>query len=296
MTQIPDWLSWALVSTLFYGIYAFLFRRLIMHKGDTLTAMVISPAIVSVIAAAILGVSALSGGHNLSWLVIIFALLQGGLFFLTTESRATALSLGMPSTQLYPIVKSGTLFVILISALLFNELEMLMDPRRIIGIIFILISVFLILQWKSTSDKGSGGYHSLAFAFLATFTSIGATLAPKYVIDLNQEINIFVFILIANLFTTVLAFFRINYQKQPVTYQAKREASVTGIWLGISSFAGFATFLKAIESGPLSIVAAVSSLYILIPIVLSVIFFKEVFRTRSQIAVILSILGIILCK
>jgi len=118
MTSIlPGWLGWALASTLFYGINAFLFRRLINLNEDTLTAMVVSPAIVTLIAAVILAFTMPSEASGSFWLLALFALLQGGLFFLTTESRTAAMSLGMPSTQLYPIVKSGTIFVILISAI-----------------------------------------------------------------------------------------------------------------------------------------------------------------------------------
>ncbi|MBG7602351.1 MAG: DMT family transporter [Gammaproteobacteria bacterium] len=162
-------------------------------------------------------------------------------------------------------------------------------------ILVIGLSVVLLLQWTK-SNVSSGYSRGIAFALLATFTSIGATLAPKYVIEFQQEMNIFVFILISNLFTTLLSSIRFSYRREAPMPDAKKRGAITGIWLGITSFAGFAAFLKAIHLGPLSIVAAVSSLYILIPIVLSVILHKESWRARSQVALFLSLLGIVLCK
>lgn len=292
---ISPWLAWALSSTLFYGINAFLLHRLINQQGDTFTALVVSPAIVSLIAAIMLSLSATPEIDDSFWLLMLFALLQGGLFYLTIESRATAMAVGMPSAILYPIIKSGTLFVILISAFLFNELQLLLEPRRLAGILLIMLSVVLLLQW-TTNNTSSGYSRGIAFALLATFTSIGATLAPKYVIEFQQEMNILVFILIANLFTTLLSFFRFVRQPQLPTRGARQAGAITGFWLGITSFAGFASFLKAIHLGPLSIVAAVGSLYILIPIMLSVVFYKEPLRARGQVALFLSLLGIVLCK
>ena len=294
---ISPWLAWALASTLFYGINAFLLHRLINQQGDTLTALVISPAVVTLIAAVMLSFSAIPEIDGSFWLLALFALLQGGLFFLTIESRASAMALGLPSTILYPIIKSGTLFVIVISAFLFDELQLLLEPRRLTGILLITLSVVLLLQWsKKILSGGSSRGIALAFALLATFTSIGATLAPKYVIEFQPEMNIFVFILISNLFTTLLSSIRFNYRTEMPVPEARKAGAISGIWLGITSFAGFAAFLKAIHLGPLSIVAAVSSLYILIPIVLSVILFKEPLRARSQVALFLSLLGIVLCK
>jgi len=292
---ISPWLAWALASTLFYGINAFLLHRLIRQQGDALTALVVSPAVVTLIAAVMLSMSAIPEISDSLWLLALFAILQGGLFYLTIESRSYAMALGLPSTILYPIIKSGTLFVIVISAFLFDELQLLLQPRRLAGILLIMLSVVLLLQW--TKNNVSSGYsRGIAFALLATFTSIGATLAPKYVIEFQQEMNIFVFILISNLFTTLLSSIRFSYRREAPMPDAKKRGAITGIWLGITSFAGFAAFLKAIHLGPLSIVAAVSSLYILIPIVLSVILHKEPWRARSQVALFLSLLGIVLCK
>lgn len=292
---ISSWFTWALTSTLFYGINAFFLHRLVKRQGDTLTALVISPAIVTLIAALLLMFSAIPKFDDSLWLLALFAMLQGGLFYLTIESRTYAMALGLPSAILYPIIKSGTLFVIVISAFLFNELQLLLEPRRLAGILLIMLSLMLLLQW--TNSHGDNNYsRGIAFALLATFTSIGAALAPKYAIEFQQEMNIYVYILIANLTTTMLSQLRFNYRREMPTPEAKKAGAITGIWLGVTSFAGFAAFLKAIHLGPLSVVAAVSSLYILIPIVLSVILHKEPLRARSQVALFISLLGIVLCK
>jgi drug/metabolite transporter (DMT)-like permease len=66
---------------------------------------------------------------------------------------------------------------------------------------------------------------------------------------------------------------------------------------GIVQFASFAAFLFAFaEGGPLAIVYTVHSLYILIPIVLSIIFFNEHWNMRKVAAIAASIAALVLLR
>ena len=66
-----------------------------------------------------------------------------------------------------------------------------------------------------------------------------------------------------------------------------------GFLLGIFMF-GFLIFtLLAFKDGLVSIVFTVQSLYILIPIILSIIIYKEHINTQKIIAIILSIVAIV---
>jgi len=66
---------------------------------------------------------------------------------------------------------------------------------------------------------------------------------------------------------------------------------------GVVQFASFTTFLYAFAfNGPLAVVYTIHSLYILIPIILSIIFFNEHWNTRKVIAIVASVAAILLMR
>lgn len=67
-------------------------------------------------------------------------------------------------------------------------------------------------------------------------------------------------------------------------------------WMGALSAASFSTIVFAFSQGPLGIVYTVQSLYILIPIILSIIFYNEHWNLRKVIAIILSVGALALLK
>jgi len=65
----------------------------------------------------------------------------------------------------------------------------------------------------------------------------------------------------------------------------------------VVQFASFTTFLYAFAfNGPLAVVYTIHSLYILIPIILSIIFFNEHWNTRKVIAIVASVAAILLMR
>ncbi len=70
--------------------------------------------------------------------------------------------------------------------------------------------------------------------------------------------------------------------------------------MGLLSFGGFGSFLLAIRYGDLSRVAAINTLYVLIPIVFAAIVSggatTERFSFRKQVAVMLSLVGAFLLR
>ena len=47
MDPFGGWFTWAVISTIFYGIHSFLYQKLIKDRGDPLTAQVMQPATVT---------------------------------------------------------------------------------------------------------------------------------------------------------------------------------------------------------------------------------------------------------
>lgn len=288
-----QWLLWAILSTLCYGIYAFLFKKLTHDKGDIRLAQIVMPAVVTVLAVIAFY---LSGSYmpDKAYLFFSFAAAQGVLFFFTTESRLKALNIGTPSNVVFPVIKSSTVLVILISAAIFKEWDKLLEPFRLAGVILSVGVMFLLINFRKDENEVPISTAGLKLALLAALSSVGASLAPKYAIEYQGEISIFLFILVSNFVSLLLA--RIKYFRH--TTAADRKLSMQTLYLsfvmGVLSFIGFAAFLKAITHGSLSIVAAVSSLYIIVPVVLSAVLYHETFNKKAQVAVLLSVLAMAL--
>ncbi len=66
--------------------------------------------------------------------------------------------------------------------------------------------------------------------------------------------------------------------------------------MGFLSFAGFSAFLQAIKFGDLSLVVAVNTLYVFIPIFLSAWLYGERVSMMTRVAVLLSIIAAVLIR
>jgi len=82
--------------------------------------------------------------------------------------------------------------------------------------------------------------------------------------------------------------------KKPLSHNIKDWNVIKlSIISGVFQFAGFAFMILGFKAGgPLAIVYTVNSFYILIPIILSVIIYKEHFNLRKALAIGLSIVAL----
>jgi uncharacterized membrane protein len=64
--------------------------------------------------------------------------------------------------------------------------------------------------------------------------------------------------------------------------------------MGLLNFAGFACFLRAIQYGPLSLVASITALSTLIPVLLASWFYGEELTLRKHVALLASTVALVL--
>ena len=291
--ELNSWFIWALVSTFFFGSYSFLFKKIVEEGGDVFAAQVVMPAVVCFVSASIIYLFNFTVGDNLATVAGI-AVLQGVLFFLSTYTRIKALGTGLPVYVVFPITKTSTILIVIISAFVFSELEILKKPEVLAGVILAMAATYLLLPWH---DKGvfRGSSMGIVLSIASMLSSAGATIAAKSALDFYM-VNIFVFILLSNVVTLVLATATVLIKNTTLTQQKFSNGIKWGVMMGLFNFAGFASFLQAVKLGNLSVVASVNALYILIPIVLSAIIYKESMSLMKWLAVAISIAAVILMK
>jgi len=290
MALAGNWFLLALVSMVLQGFHAFLYKKLIQDGGDPRIVQVVMPAVVSVLAAIAAVAEGVSLPRALTILVIV-AGVQGVLFYLTTAMRLEAIRSGAPAHIVFPLVKSSVVFIIILSAFLFDEWEALRTPRRLTSIAMILVAISMLMEWRrGPFNRG------VLYALLAMVSGAGASLMAKYLFVSEAEISIFAFMLISNATTFLLA---MSAAARPATRLTRERYDRSVIWgaaTGLLSFGGFAAFLQAIKLGDLSIVASINALAILFPVLLSAILYGERLTFRKEIAVFLSIVALVLIQ
>lgn len=292
-----NWFNWAILSATCFGIYSFFYKRAAEEKADVITIQIVMPSTVIILSVLLLSTTNLPIGDNIPFIAGV-AFLQGILFYLTTVTRLKSFEYDIPSHIVFPIIKSSTILIVLISALIFNEFNNLYEPKRATGIFLAILATYLLLPGNRNLNKLSR--IGLIFAVAAMFSSAGASISSKYLFSVselnNAEVNIFGFILFSNIVTLFLSFGNMYASSSKSKRYDFNHGLSWGIIMGVLNFIGFSAFLQAIKYGDLSLVATINALYILIPIVLSAIVYKEKLNVTSKFAVILSILAIILIK
>ncbi len=287
-----NWFFWAIISMLLQGIHAFLYKKLIEDRGDHRIVQVLIPAVVCVMASIALYVEDHVSGLFVTTMAII-ACVQGVLFYLTTAMRLEALRSGAPAHIVFPIVKSSVVFIIILSALLFNEWESLQDTRRLTGVLLAVIATFSLMEWRLSVSRQMLN-RGIAFALLAMISGGGAALMAKYLFITDAQVSIFAFMLLSNLTTLILSMLSFIRSDHHPNRQAYDATLVWGVVMGILSFGGFAAFLQAIKIGDLSVVASINALAILLPVLLSAWLYRERLTLRKEIAVFVSIVALAL--
>lgn len=165
-----------------------------------------------------------------------------------------------------------------------------------VGIIIGLL-VPLLLITKSENSRQSNLMLGLVLVLVTSITSAGTAIANKYAIDLFMPIASVLLISTIGIFVGGIASF--VYKNGFTKFiEVFKSGTTKGLLLG--SFlrgalitASFFFMLVAFAwGGPLGIVQTINSMYILIPIVLSIIFYNEHWNVQKAVAIVLSILAL----
>jgi len=238
------------------------------------------------------------GFGEISLFLIAFSFVSGVAYIVGTNLRGDALKY-VDATIFLPLHKFiSPLIALVIGLLFFDEF---MSAREWMGIILgITVPLFLISSSEKTRQNHLTKGLLLMF-FSAVFAAGSAALNKE---GTNIFSSVLLFASTANFFASVVGILIYKFRRKDV----EREITEThhhfdrGLIMlsavgGIVQVFSFGAFILAFSNGgPLAIVYTIHSLYIVIPIALSVIFYNEHWNMRKAIAVVLSIGAIFLMK
>jgi uncharacterized membrane protein len=284
---METWFIYAVASAIFAGLHTFTQKIAVERGYSSALVNAYSTAISATLA---LGVIMLFYNFNGSWKIgIALGVISGLMHMLGSVARMDSLKY-IDTAIFFPLYKTaGPMFAVLLGLLIFGEA---FTAREWLGII-LGITVPLLLLHKSEDDRQKNLKFGLLLMLVsAMFTATSAGIA-KYGVSVFE--TIFLFVAVSHIFGAISGWLVHVWQKKSRMYHdAKHKPMDARVILlstlsGITQFAGFSAMMFAFLDGSLAVVYTINSFYILIPIVLSIIIYKEHWNMRKALAIALSI-------
>ena len=291
---METWLIFAIVSIFTAWFYNFCFKIIVKRDYDTSYVSIVSYTISSIIAGIVylyINWFSFSWNFNSALLLYIFALWDTLFYFLSTLSRVQALK-SIDTIIFFPVYK--TFFPVIITAIsffIFKESLYLKDFLWIL--LWVLVPLLLITKEENRIQKNLKMW--LLFILLTSVLSSISTLFPK-IVNINEyDIDLFIFLVLLSWILVSFASYKFFYKKNMQTKKIYSKEWLYSFWilLWVLQFLFFYTIIHALKWN-LAIVMTINSFSILIPIILSVIIYKEKMTYKKALVIALSILSVIL--
>jgi uncharacterized membrane protein len=294
MFGFEPWFIYAILSAITGGIYIFTTKVAVERGYNGVVFNTIGSFVSAVILLSLTGF--IAGYEWLSWYALLFVALNAVLYMIGNLVRYDALGC-IDTAIFYPLYKTlSPILAIAAGVYLFSESFTQMEW---VGLLFSLTVPLLLIssQEKSRQRNLSRGLFLLVVAaILATLSAVALKLGTQ------ETTNMWMFSALAHsglvlVGTTLLL--RKQSPKALLDSATKPKDSkymfLMGI-MGINHAFSFVFFMLALSQGTLALVYTIQSLYILIPIVLSVIFYNEHWNYRKIMAIVISIAALGLLK
>ncbi len=217
----------------------------------------------------------------------LIALINAGAFLAGTVAHIEALK-HVPATIGYPLIRLNVVLVIVFSVVYFGDV---LSAYQILGITLAMI-VIAVLAREADDQKLSYTNPRRGFVLIGIAVLCGAlaSISSKFAALYTSKLG---FMALSYLIATVFSF-ALNARWQDNTAGTNRcDALIIGIAMGLTNFVGFYAFLKALSSGPLSLIAPIIGMHFVIAIILSVIIYKERLTVPRIAGISLAILSLL---
>ena len=287
-----NWFVYTIAAMLIYGFVNFMYKVAAANNCPSHKVLNKSAITVSILSYGFLFITK-SPFTNLP-MIFLFALFNSTFFALGIVSKIISLKKA-PSSIIFPITKINSLFLIVFAIVIFKE-----TPHSVqwIGISLSFATlVFISLTISDEKDKKvvytkKGQKVGIFFAVLAALsTSVSmlvGKLASTRVPLLNYMAISYSFVVLSTWMTNRI-FFKDKKSKNDSTTKF-------GIITGVLNFSGYYCSLKAVSMGSLALIQGITSNVFIIPVVLSVLVYKEKFDLKKLLIIFLTVISIFLIR
>lgn len=289
---VENWFYWTLIATIFAGMHVFL-QKVGSKRGYSSNLLNTYSTLISGLIGLIIIIWT-GELYSVSWLILIVGTINGAIYLIGSGLRMEAMKY-IDTTILLPLHKFlSPIFALFIGILFFGEL---FTTKEWIGIgLGILVPLLLIS--RSEKDRQNNLSKGLVFLTISAFiVATNAAVSKEGVIFFN---SVLMFATVSHLGSVPLGliFHKVMNNKSNSSHHAFDKGLIKISFVcGIIQFISYYTFLYAFAAGgPLAIVYTIHSLYIVIPIVMSIIIYNEHCNLRKVIAIVLSMGAIALLR
>ena len=223
------------------------------------------------------------------WSMLVLATFKALLSYAVWTLKVKALE-NVDTTLFFPLSKTLTSILVIIVSMLF-----LHENLSLTEIIWIILSFFIpfLLLNKAEKLKQKDIKKGLIFIWLWALAGTISTWISKYANIL--ELNIELFALVVFILWAWISYIKYSHKKKNVKYMNKPRLKMifVSIFMWIFFTGAAYSLLKAL-SWNLAVAHTIRSFSILIPIILSVIFYKEEMTKKKAFVIFLSIVSVIL--
>ena len=222
--------------------------------------------------------------------LLFIALVNSAAFLLATVTHIEALK-NIPASVAYPIIRLSVVFVVIFSLLFFKDRP---SFYQVIGIVLAMV-VIVLLTRDFGDETTSYGRRKKGFicVFVALVAGAVAIISSKFA---AMHTNKMAFIAVSYIAST---FFALGLRKRLQTEEANanpKDALLIGFVMGLINFAGYYSYLKALSTGPLSIITSITGMHFIIAIILSALIYKEKLTPSRILGISLTVVSVILLK
>ena len=275
----------AIASIFFSGIYIFGMKVISMRNYNTSLVSFYSYGSALLIAAIFYIYSWI--GREWLLLVSLFAFWNISFYFVSTVLRVKCLEY-IDSVIFLPIYKTfSPIFITWISLFWFQETLSWKDWLWIMAGIAVPLLLITKSENKKQNNLQKGIILIIVISVLAAISGSFSKMSTEY--WQNKEAFVFFSMLVG----VVLSFISYKKIQKKSTVNQTKWILPFWLWLGVFFFFSCYAFIHAVEWN-FAVAYTINSFHILIPIILSVIFYKEEMTYKKALVVFLSIVSVIL--
>jgi drug/metabolite transporter (DMT)-like permease len=284
------WFIFALIAVVFGGLHVFAQKVGAARGYNSSLINSYSAGLSSIMGFVIAGF--FEGFGELSIHMVAWALFGGVVYIFGSNYRMDGLK-HIDATVFLPLHKFvSPLFALVLGIIFFKETMTIYEW----GGIILGMTVPLLLISRSESERQKNMAKGLMLLVLSAVLVAAASAINKE--GTNLFSSVLLFAAITNTFGAIMGILIYRLRKKDTETEKEvhhfdRGVIILSIITSVIQVISFSTFMLAFAyGGSLAIVYTIHSLYIVIPIVLSIIFFGEHWNYKKMIAIIVSIAAI----
>ena len=285
---MEDWYTFATIALLFLGVQRFMYKVSAERRCNSAWTSFSFMATVALVST-VLFFAMDESVRNVGFLLFI-AFANSLTFFIATMSNMEALK-HVPASVAYPVIRLNAAIVVIFSIFYFGDNLSLYQGA---GILLAMCAVVILA--RDTAEKNETAKNTrLGFLFVGISILAGAlaAISSKFA---ALHANKMAFMATSYTMATLMSF---AFRKKAQSADANanhRDALLIGFFMGLINLAGFYCYLKALTTGPLSIVTSVTAMHFVIAVILSALIYGEKLNRRRITGIFLTIVSIVLLR